>query len=50
MIGEGSGRHVNELLRDQLIFFLEEIGVEAHSSPGDCQVLQSWNHAPLELR
>ena len=33
VIGEGSGRYVNELLRDQLIFFLEEIGVEAHSSP-----------------
>ena len=25
VIGEGSGRHVNEFLRDQLIFFLEEI-------------------------
>ena len=33
VIGDGSGRHVNELLRDQLIFYLEEIGVEAHTSP-----------------
>ena len=33
VIGDGSGRHVNELLRDQLIFYLEEIEVEAHTSP-----------------
>ena len=33
MIGEGSGRYINELLRDWLIFFLEEIGVEAHCFP-----------------
>ena len=27
VIGEGSGRDVNELLRDQLIFFLKEIRI-----------------------
>ena len=32
VIDDGSGKHVNELLRDRLIFYLEEIGVEAHTS------------------
>ena len=32
VIGEGPRSNINELLRDKLIYFLEEIRVEAHTT------------------